>query len=83
MVLGAYVALVLDTAGQGFQILLQIGAGTGLIYLLRWFWYRINVWSELSAMVISFLVAVYFAWFHEGLGSSLSPIGRRSSSAWW
>ena len=68
MVLGAYVALVLDTAGQGFQILLQIGAGTGLIYLLRWFWYRINVWSELSAMIISFLVAVYFAWFHESLG---------------
>ncbi|NNF29739.1 MAG: Na+:solute symporter, partial [Gemmatimonadetes bacterium] len=68
MVFGAYVALVLDTAGQGFQILLQIGAGTGLIYLLRWFWYRINVWSELSAMVISFLVAIYFAWFHEALG---------------
>ena len=68
MVLGAYVGLVLDTAGQGFQILLQIGAGTGLIYLLRWFWYRINVWSELSAMIISFLVAVYFAWFHESLG---------------
>ena len=46
MVLGAFVALQLDTAGQGFQILLQIGAGTGLIYLLRWFWYRINVWSS-------------------------------------
>ena len=68
MVLGAYVALRLDTAGQGFQILLQIGAGTGLIYLLRWFWYRINVWSELSAMVISFAVAIYFAWIHEALG---------------
>ncbi|MDH3224272.1 MAG: Na+:solute symporter, partial [Gemmatimonadota bacterium] len=68
MILGAYVALELDTAGQGFQILLQIGAGTGLIYLLRWFWYRINVWSELSAMIISFAVAIYFAWIHEGLG---------------
>ena len=40
MVLGAFIALQLDTALQGFQILLQIGAGTGLIFLLRWFWYR-------------------------------------------
>ncbi len=67
MVLGAYVALQLDTAGQGFQILLQIGAGTGLIFLLRWFWYRVNVWSELSGMTISFLVAFYFAFAHQQL----------------
>ena len=67
MVLGAYVALQLDTAGQGFQILLQIGAGTGLIFLLRWFWYRVNVWSELSGMTISFLVAFYFAFGHQQL----------------
>ena len=68
MVLGAAVALQLDTAGQGFQILLQIGAGTGLIFLLRWFWYRVNVWSELAGMTISFLVAIYFAWVHGALG---------------
>ncbi|MGI9626353.1 MAG: sodium:solute symporter family protein [Longimicrobiales bacterium] len=68
MILGSYVALRLDTASQSFQILLQIGAGTGLIYLLRWFWYRINVWSELSAMIISFLVAIYFGFVHDGLG---------------
>ena len=61
MVLGAFIALQLDTAGQGFQILLQIGAGTGLIFLLRWFWYRVNVWSELAGMTISFVVAIYFA----------------------
>ena len=67
MVLGAFVALQLDTAGQGFQILLQIGAGTGLIFLLRWFWYRVNVWSELSGMTISFLVAFYFAFAHQQL----------------
>ena len=67
MVLGAFVALQLDTAGQGFQILLQIGAGTGLIFLLRWFWYRVNVWSELSGMTISFLVAFYFALGHQQL----------------
>ena len=68
MVLGAFVALQLDTAIQGFGILLQIGAGTGLIFLLRWFWYRVNVWSELAGMTISFLVAVYFAWIHPLLG---------------
>ena len=72
MVLGAFIALQLDTAGQGFQILLQIGAGTGLIFLLRWFWYRVNVWSELAGMTISFMVAVYFAWVHGALG--LAPL---------
>ena len=73
MVLGAVVALQLDTAGQGFQILLQIGAGTGLIFLLRWFWYRVNVWSELAGMTVSFLVAVYFAWGHGALGFDPLP----------
>ena len=68
MAAGAVVALQLDTAGQGFQILLQVGAGTGLVFLLRWFWYRVNVWSELAGMTISFFVAVYFAWVHEALG---------------
>ena len=73
MVLGAFIALQLDTAGQGFQILLQIGAGTGLIFLLRWFWYRVNVWSELAGMTISFLVAIYFAWVHRALGFAPLP----------
>ena len=73
MVLGAFVALQLDTAGQGFEILLQIGAGTGLIFLLRWFWYRVNVWSELAGMTISFLVALYFAWGHAKLGFEPLP----------
>ena len=68
IVLASIVALWLENALQAFQILLQIGAGTGLVFLLRWFWWRINVWSELSAMVISFLVAVYFQFVHEALG---------------
>jgi hypothetical protein len=67
-VLSSYVGLQLNTAQQGFQILLQIGAGTGLVFLLRWFWWRINTWSEISAMVISFAVAVYFGFIHAGLG---------------
>ena len=66
--LASIVALWLENALQAFQILLQIGAGTGLIFLLRWFWWRINAWSEISAMIISFLVALYFQFVHEAVG---------------
>ena len=68
IVLASFVGLQLETAMQAFQILLQIGAGTGLVFLLRWFWWRINTWSEISAMVISFVIAVYFGFFHTQLG---------------
>ena len=61
MVLAAAMTLVLESARQGFELLLSIGAGTGLLYLLRWFWWRINAWSEIAAMASSFLVAVGFA----------------------
>ncbi len=67
MILAATVALFLQNALQAFNILLQIGAGTGLLFLLRWFWWRINAASELSAMIISFLVAIYFEFFHTGI----------------
>jgi len=60
IVLASLVALWLQNAMQAFQILLQIGAGTGLIFLLRWFWWRINAWSEISAMIVSFVVALWF-----------------------
>ncbi len=68
VVLSAVVSLWLENAMQAFQIMLQIGAGTGLIFLLRWFWWRINAWSEISAMAISFVVAVYFQFWHVKLG---------------
>ena len=53
---------------QAFAILLQIGAGTGLLFILRWFWYRINIYSEISAMIISFLVAFYLQIIHPRIG---------------
>ncbi len=59
MILAAVIALWLENAYQGFKILLQIGAGTGLLFILRWFWWRINAFSELTAMVVSFVVAVW------------------------
>lgn len=70
MILSAVFALFLSNALQAFNILLQIGAGTGLLFLLRWFWWRINAVSEIAAMVISFLVAIYFEMIHVRLGFS-------------
>ena len=58
MLLAAAFMFLLTTAGAAFQILLSIGAGTGLLYLLRWFWWRINAWSEIAAMASSFVIAV-------------------------
>jgi Na+/proline symporter len=68
VVLAAGLSLWLESALQTFNILLQIGAGTGLVFLLRWFWWRVNAWSEISAMIISFLVALYFQFGHRALG---------------
>ena len=67
MALAGSVSLLLENALQAFQILLQIGAGTGLLFLLRWFWWRINAAAELTAMGVSFLVAVYFQFAHAPL----------------
>ena len=60
MVLASFFALFLDNALQSFNILLQIGAGTGLLFILRWFWYRINAYSEITGMIVSFLIAIFF-----------------------
>ena len=67
-VLGILVTLVLEHSKGVFDLMLQIGAGTGLLYLLRWFWRRINAWSEISAMVVSFAVACFFQWGAKPLG---------------
>jgi solute:Na+ symporter, SSS family len=48
----------LDTAKDAFDIILQVGAGTGLLYLVRWFWWRVNAWSEVAAMASSFIVSI-------------------------
>ena len=64
IILAAALSLWLQNAFQAFQIMLQVGAGTGLIFLLRWFWWRINAWTEISAMAISFAVALYLQFVH-------------------
>ena len=58
MLVAGGVVFLVNTAGQGFQLLLSIGAGTGLIYLLRWYWWRINAWSEIAAMASSFIMTL-------------------------
>ncbi|MCF8475311.1 MAG: Na+:solute symporter [Emcibacter sp.] len=60
MVMASVLALILEDAFQAFRLLLTIGAGTGLLFLLRWFWVRINVWTEISAMILSFLFSLFF-----------------------
>lgn len=68
MVLAGWFSLRLESALDNFQIILQIGAGTGLIFILRWFWWRVNPWSEIAGMVISFLIAIYFRMIHPQTG---------------
>ena len=59
MILAGLLSLLfLEDATQAFNILLLSGAGSGLIYLLRWFWWRINAWSEVSAMIIATINAI-------------------------
>jgi len=60
MIIASLIALELGGALEGFNIILQIGAGTGLIFILRWFWWRINAYTEIAGMVISFAVALFF-----------------------
>ena len=66
MVISSLIALILNNALQLFQIILMFGAGTGSIFILRWFWWRINAWSEIAAMICSGIVSVLF---------EFSPIG--------
>ncbi len=65
---GMGLGLLLTDAGQAFRLLLLLGAGTGLIYILRWFWWRINAMTEIVAMISSLIIASYFTFFHDSTG---------------
>ena len=71
MVAAGLFTLILETARASFDLMLSIGAGTGLLYLLRWFWWRVNAWSEVAAMAASFVVAVGF--FAAGRNGATLP----------
>ena len=80
--LGAGLGLTLTNASQAFELLLMIGAGTGLIYILRWFWWRINAYTEIIAMITSLIIAYYFnflndsfvVWIEIVIGAALTTI---------
>jgi Na+/proline symporter len=71
MVLSTLFALLLQNAMQLFNLLLVFGAGTGLIFILRWFWWRINAWSEIAAMVVSGVISLALAIPSFGLKEAL------------
>ena len=76
MVLSTLLALFLQNAVQLFNLLLVFGAGTGLIFILRWFWWRINAWSEIAAMVASGVISLLLAIpaLHEFLFASAGGV---------
>ena len=58
MVCSAVVSFYMESIADAWMFLMAIGAGTGLVYILRWFWWRINAWSEVSAMMAAFIVSL-------------------------
>ena len=67
IILGGGLGLILTSASQAFTLLLMIGSGTGLIYILRWFWWRINAYTEIVAMISSVFVAAYYNFGNSNL----------------
>jgi len=59
-IVAAGLSRLLESAQDAFEVLISIGAGTGLLYVLRWYWWRINAWCEIVAMISSFAISVVF-----------------------
>ncbi len=74
--LSSALVFVLDSAKDAFDIILQVGAGTGLLYLVRWYWWRVNAWCEVVAMISSFLVSIGFLILEKQHIWSTSTAGR-------
>ena len=69
MIISSIFAIALTNSKQLFDIILMFGAGTGSIFILRWFWWRINAWSEIAAMLSSGLISILFA--NEKIASAI------------
>ena len=83
MIAACLLALLLNNALQAFEVLLLIGAGTGLLFLLRWFWWRINAYSEIAAMCFAFPIALYFKFAHESVCCRLLGLTSEEFAASW
>jgi Na+/proline symporter len=74
------VAMQLASIRAGWQFVLEVGAGTGAVYILRWYWWRINAWSEISAMAAALAASVYFR-FYAGLQGTETVVFAKSTLA--
>ncbi|MCC7055440.1 MAG: Na+:solute symporter [Gemmatimonadaceae bacterium] len=70
----ALLSLTLSSAQQAFQVLLSIGAGTGLLYIARWFWWRVSAWCEIVAMVVSLVTSLAVPYFMPGASFATTTI---------
>src|SRR5438309_3558220 len=70
VIASALVSVLLADIRSGWQAVLEVGAGTGAVYLLRWYWWRINAWSEISAMATALLMTVLLRWAAPFSGSN-------------
>ena len=73
MLLSLVVMAYLKSVEQGWKLLIGLGAGTGLVFILRWYWWRINAWSEISAMAASFVTSIALQALHLDSGNTSSP----------
>ncbi len=67
-------AVPMSSASEGFGLLLQMGAGTGLLLILRWYWWRINPYSEIVSMIVSFVIALVLFFYSESVRDIVIPI---------
>jgi len=75
-VLGAGVSMVMQSVSGAWELLLGIGAGTGAVYLLRWYWWRINAWSEVAAMTAAVVTTLFLRALHPFTGSDSLVFGK-------
>ena len=78
-VLAGIVAMNISSVEKMWELLLALGAGTGLVLILRWYWWRINAWSEISAMTCSFVMSL---WLFSGSAPAIVQGGSPNATAW-
>ncbi len=78
--LAACVSWELATIRSGWEVLLEVGAGTGSVYLLRWYWWRVNAWSEIAAMTTALIVSLTIRWAAPFHGSEPAVFANRHLS---
>jgi Na+/proline symporter len=75
VIAAAGVAALLSSIKSGWEFVLELGAGTGIVYLLRWYWWRINAWSEISAMATAMVVSLTLrVWQFLGTRGTVAPL---------